>query len=89
MAYVSEALPIVMSMTWILTVKTISGAKGDEHKLRFGTEAEAQAALDETMAVMGTVGSKPVKIAGKLVVVGSQVTSAEIRQTSSGSIGIA
>jgi hypothetical protein len=75
-------------MTWILRIKT-SANKGQEHKLRFGSEDEANAALDEAIAVMGTVGNGPVKIAGKLALIGSQITSADVYEAiSPGSISL-
>jgi hypothetical protein len=74
----SAVTPKVVPMSWRLRVKTSAGAKGDEHTLSFDTKEDADAALDEVMAVMGTVGNSPVKIAGKLVLIGSQVVSADV-----------
>lgn len=71
-------------MSWNLRVKTSAGKGGDEHILSFDTKEEADAALDEVMAVMGTIGNSPVKIAGQLVVIGSQVVSADVYEFSIG-----
>jgi hypothetical protein len=76
-------------MTWILRVKTSAGSKGDEHKLRFQSKDEADAALDEVMAVMGTIDGSPVKIAGQLVIIGSQVVSADVYEPPRASAGFA
>ena len=74
-------------MSWNLRVKTSAGSKGDEHTLSFETKEEADAALDEAMAVMGTIGNTPVKIAGQLVVIGSQVVSADVYEQHAPFIG--
>jgi hypothetical protein len=68
-------------MGWRVRVKTQSGSQRDEHTLFFESKEEAEAALNETQGVMGTIGQSPVKIAGQLVVIGSQIVSADMYES--------
>jgi hypothetical protein len=64
-------------MAWDLKVSTTAG----DHQLSFPDKAAAESAMDEALnAIQGAnkMNGYPVKIAGQLVVIDNQVTSANI-----------